>query len=100
MQAYVKKMDEKQISMHACRILRKIGKPIIFAYPTYPQGKLQGTLIDRVIMHTRSISQIKDFFDVIDLACMLGTRDDYSQSLANTKSFNFSRSEDANSVLF
>ena len=27
---------------------------------------LQGILRDRVVMHTRSITQMKDFFDVID----------------------------------
>jgi len=50
------------------RVLDKIGKPVGFTYKgDYPRRKLHGTLTDRVTMHTRSITQMKDFFDVIDL---------------------------------
>ena len=57
--------SEKEFNKITEKVLAKIGKPVEF---TYPNGmKLNGMLKDRVVMHTRSITQMKDFFDVIDL---------------------------------
>ena len=46
------------------KILKKIDKPVRFKYPD--GRRMNGRLIDRVVMHTKSISEMKDFFDVVD----------------------------------
>lgn len=60
-------MNEKEKERLQKRILAKISQKVNFTYPEgSPRKRLQGKLIDRVVMHTRSITQMKDFFDVID----------------------------------
>jgi len=57
----------KQSILDECRekILSKIGEPVKFGYPKF--GKMKGILVDRVVMHNKSITRVKDMFRVIDL---------------------------------
>ncbi len=57
----------KQSILDECRekALSKIGKPVKFSYPKF--GKMKGVLVDRVVMHNKSVTGVKDMFRVIDL---------------------------------
>ncbi len=57
----------EQTILDECRekALSKIGKPVKFSYPTF--GKMKGILVDRVVLHNKSVTGIKEMFRVIDL---------------------------------
>ena len=61
-------MKADEIKEAEKRALGRVGrlKPK-FRYRGHAIPELKGTLKDRVAMHTRSITEMKDFFDVIDL---------------------------------
>ena len=57
-------MKKEEIKECYDKILKKIDKPVRFKYPD--GRRMNGRLIDRVVMHTKSSSEMKDVFDVVD----------------------------------